>query len=288
MHSPDTTDQPKLRMTADPRHAADAMPFLSRPAGAILAAIAGSALVAALTYFLALPLLPPVPKVGDAVEASIAVVATVLIPGVTHSLIASILFLAMALLLARYSGRAQEALQGTLQGALQTGQPRQNGNQRGVIRTGLGDRALGAPLSVAGLVSLVIIYAGLLAYLQFRNFDDFFGAVFRADTAWRVAAFLVFGLLAPVAEEMMFRGWLWTALRRHWGGFPCTLVTGFLWMLTHFTEGPAKMAILAPIALLLGIARQSSASLRGPLLLHLALNLTGLAAPFLLRATGLG
>jgi len=59
-------------------------------------------------------------------------------------------------------------------------------------------------------------------------------------------------------------------------------------MLTHFTEGPAKMAILAPIALLLGIARQSSASLRGPLLLHLALNLTGLAAPFLLRATGLG
>jgi len=284
MHSPDTTDQPKLRMTADPRQAADSMPFLSRPAGTILAAIAGSVLVAALTYFLALPLLPPVPKVDDAVEASIAVVATVLIPGVTHSLIASILFLVMALLLARYSGRAQEALQG----ALQTGQPRQNGNQRGLIRTGLGDRALGAPLSVTALVSLVIIYAGLLAYLQFRNFDDFFGAVFRAGTFWRVAAFLVFGLLAPVAEEMMFRGWLWTALRRHWGGFPCTLVTGFLWMLTHFTEGPAKMAILAPIALLLGIARQSSASLRGPLLLHLALNLTGLAAPFLLRATGLG
>ncbi|HTI44790.1 MAG TPA: CPBP family intramembrane glutamic endopeptidase [Candidatus Nitrosotalea sp.] len=280
MHSPDTTDRPKVGVTTDPRHASAIASFLTRPAGLILVAVAGSALVAALTYYLAQPLLPPVPQVGDAVEASIAVVATVLIPGVTYSLIASILFLILAVLLAWQSGRMQEALQ--------TGQARQKGTRRGVIRIGLGDRALGTPLSVAGLVALVMVYAVLLAYLQFRNFDDFFGAVFRAGTFWRVAAFLVFGLLAPVAEEMMFRGWLWTALRRHWGGFLCTFVTGFLWVLTHFAEGPAKMAILAPVALLLGIARQSSASLRGPILLHLALNLTGLAAPFLLRATGLG
>ncbi|HWT98548.1 MAG TPA: CPBP family intramembrane glutamic endopeptidase [Terriglobales bacterium] len=256
------------------------MPFLAQPLGLILTAVAGSALVAVLTYFLAQPLLPPIPKPGDAVEASIAVVATILIPGVTYSLVASILFLILAVLLAWQSGRMQDALQ--------PGQARQNATRRGFIRIGLGDRALGTPLSVAGLVALVMVYAVLLAYLQFRNFDDFFGAVFRAGTFWRVAAFLVFGLLAPVAEEMMFRGWLWTALRRHWGGFLCTFVTGLLWVLTHFAEGPAKMAILAPVALLLGIARQSSASLRGPILLHLALNLTGLAAPFLLRATGLG
>jgi membrane protease YdiL (CAAX protease family) len=285
MHSPDTTDRPKVSVTTDPRHASSAMPLLAQPAGAILVAVGGSALVAGLTYLLAQPLLPPIPQVGDAVEASIAVVATILIPGVTYSLIASTLFLVLALLLAWQSGRMQEALQ---QEALQTGQVRQNGTRRGFIRIGLGDRALGMPLSVAGLTGLVVVYAGLLAYLQFRNFDDFFGAVFRAGTFWRVAAFLVFGLLAPVAEEMMFRGWLWTALRRHWGGFLCTFVTGLLWVLTHFAEGPAKMAILAPVALLLGIARQSSASLRGPILLHLALNLTGLAAPFLLRATGLG
>lgn len=280
MHPPDRTDPTKPRVTASGQAAA-ATPLLGQPLGVILTAAGCSILVALLTYYLALPLLPPVPQVIDAVEANTAVVATILIPGVTHSLIASLLFLVLALVLGRQSGRMELVLAAGQQ-------PRQNGGRRGALRTGLGDRALGAPLSVAGLAMLVMAYAGLLAYLQFRNFDDFFGAVFRAGAFWRVAAFLVFGLLAPVAEEMMFRGWLWTALRRHWGGFSCTLVTGLLWLLTHFAEGPAKIAILAPVALLLGIARQSSASLRGPLLLHLALNLTGLTAPFILRATGLG
>jgi membrane protease YdiL (CAAX protease family) len=280
MHPPDTHDRSRLSVAADPRRAAEALPFLGQPPGAVATAVGCGILAAILTYYLALPLLPPVPQVTDAVEAGTAVVATVLIPGVTHSLIASLLLLIMALFLAWQSGRMQQALPATQQ-------LRRNGNRRGLLRIGLGDRALGTPLSVAGLALLVMLYAGLLAYLQFRNFDDFFGAVFRAGTFWRIAAFLVFGLLAPVAEEMMFRGWLWTALRQHWGGFLCTLVTGLLWILTHFTEGPGKMAILAPVALLLGIARQSSASLRGPLLLHLALNLTSLTAPFILRATGL-
>lgn len=258
-----------------------ALPFRSRPVGLILAAIGWSLITAALTYLLAQPFLPPVPKVSDATEASNAVVATILIPSIIHSLIASLLFLAAALVLAWLSGRSQlraAAGQHLLAPGKATAPAR-----RGAIRTGLGDRALGSPAALAGLAVMVMAYAVLLSYLQFRRSDDFFGAVFRADTGWRLTAFLVFGLLAPLAEEMLFRGWLWTGLRRSWPGFACTVATGLIWILTHFAEGPVKMAILAPVALLLGLARQSSASWRGPLLLHLALNIASLVAPFLLR-----
>ena len=204
-------------------------------------------------------------------------VATVLIPGVIHSLVASMAFLIAALLMSAISGRRQGRAKNARGIAV----------SRGPIRIGLGDRALGAPGLLAAAILLVVAYAVFLSYLQFRNIDDFFGAVFRAGSGWRLAAFLVLGLLAPVAEEMMFRGWLWTSLRQFWPGFACTLAAGLLWLVPHGMEGLTKVAVLAPVALLLGVMRQHSASLRAPVLLHLALNLTSLAAPFALRALGI-
>lgn len=259
------------------------MPLLDRPLGVLLVAVLGSVIIASLTYFLAPAFLPPMPKIPDPAYASEAVVTTILIPGVVHSLIASILFLTLALLLAWQAGRRLQLRAAGPQGGTGNGNGKDRVLQRGTIRIGLGDRALGGPGLLALMICGVVAYGLLLSYLQFRSQDDFFGAVFRANTPWRLAAFLVFGLLAPLAEEMMFRGWLWTTLRRSWPGFPCTLAAGLIWVLTHFAEGPVKLAILAPVALLLGSARQASASLRAPLLLHLALNLTSLTAPFLLR-----
>jgi membrane protease YdiL (CAAX protease family) len=257
----------------------------------IILAILWSAVIAGLTLFLAKPFLPPVPITRDATEAFDAAVATILIPGVVHSLIASLGFLAAAVLMAWISGhqqiRLEQALDAGRAGITQRGPFRGGPLRRGPFRRGLGDRALGATGLLAGAIALIILYAVFLNYLQFRNIDDFFGAVFRANAAWRLAAFLVFGLLAPIAEEMMFRGWLWTSLRQSWPSFACTLATGLIWVLTHFSEGPSKMAILAPVALLLGLVRNRSASLRAPILLHLALNLASLTAPFILRGLGL-
>lgn len=237
--------------------------------------------IGGLTYSLAQPFLPPVPQSRDATEVSASVVATVLIPGVIHSLIASIAFLIAALLMGAITGRQQRRLDNQRRIAAPRG-----ATSRGPIRIGLGDRALGVPGLLAGAILLVIAYAVFLSYLQFRNIDDFFGAVFRAGSFWRLAAFLVLGLLAPIAEEMMFRGWLWTSLRQFWPGFACTLVAGLLWLVPHGFEGLTKVAVLTPVALLLGVMRQQSASLRAPILLHLALNLTSLTAPFVLRALG--
>jgi membrane protease YdiL (CAAX protease family) len=289
----DTTEQPSPPAAADRTgpldrkphqrdpHQVRALPFPDRPLGALLIAVLCSLVIAASTHVLAPSLLPPMPKISDAADASEAAVGTILIPGIIRSLIASLLFLSAALVLAWQAGLRLRATH--------TGQGYLNGNgktvllQRSTVRIGLGDRPLGAIGLLVLLTCGVIAYGFLLSYLQLRNLNDFFGAVFRAGTGWRLAAFLVFGLLAPFAEEMMFRGWLWTALRRSWPGFHCTLATGLIWVLTHFGEGPAKLAILAPVALALGIARQFGASWRGSLLLHLALNLTSLTAPFILR-----
>jgi len=240
--------------------------------------------IAILTWYGALPFLPPVAQAKDVVDPSEIAVGSILIPGVIHSLIASLLFLTAALTLATVSG-GQFLAQQAAQMRNRDGQdPRLAlARRRGRTRLGLGDRPMGDLLMVAASMLLLIAYAGLLSYLQYRSIDDFFGAVFRAGFGWRLAAFLVFGLLAPVAEELLFRGWLWTALRQSWPASTCSFVTGILWAGTHVTEGTIKVAVLLPVGLLLGFVRGRSASVRAPVLLHLALNLGSLTAPFLLQ-----
>lgn len=251
-------------------------------------AILWCVVIGCLAWLLAQPFLPPAPKIKDAFDATETAVAVTLIPGVIHSLIASLLFLLAAISMAWMSGQRQLRHYAAQAVAQPDHRPTWVTVQRGALRLGLGDRALGAPWLVLALAMLIVGYAGFLSYLQYSNIDDFFGAVFKASPGWRAAAFLVFGLLAPIAEELMFRGWLWTALRPFWPSFTCTLVTGIGWILTHAPEGLVKMAILMPVALLLGLARSESASIRAPILLHLALNITSLTTPVLLQSSTLG
>lgn len=83
---------------------------------------------------------------------------------------------------------------------------------------------------------------------------------------------VLLGLLAPVAEEFFFRGWLWTALRRSWSpSWTLTCTTG-LWVLIHFTDGTWRGLVLLPTGVLLGLARHYGDSVRASLTLHLMNN----------------
>jgi membrane protease YdiL (CAAX protease family) len=75
-------------------------------------------------------------------------------------------------------------------------------------------------------------------------------------------------LVAPVVEEMFFRGWLWTALRRIWGPVPTALCTGGLFLLIHVAGGVVRLFILLPITILLSIARHRGDSVRASLTVH--------------------
>jgi membrane protease YdiL (CAAX protease family) len=75
-------------------------------------------------------------------------------------------------------------------------------------------------------------------------------------------------LVAPVVEELFFRGWLWTALRRIWGPVPTALCTGGLFLLAHAPGGMPRLFILLPVTILLSVARHRGDSVRAALTVH--------------------
>jgi membrane protease YdiL (CAAX protease family) len=91
-------------------------------------------------------------------------------------------------------------------------------------------------------------------------------------------------VLAPVAEEFFFRGWLWTSLRGRWGVWPTALCTAALWLGMHALEGPVRVIILLPAAVLLSLARHYGGSVRASLLVHIVNNATAVLIQVGLRS----
>lgn len=80
------------------------------------------------------------------------------------------------------------------------------------------------------------------------------------------------GLIAPVAEELFFRGWLWTALRKSWSPALTLCCTSGLWLSLHVMDGLWRPLMLLPMGILLGLARHYGDSVRASLALHLMNN----------------
>lgn len=102
--------------------------------------------------------------------------------------------------------------------------------------------------------------------------------------AWLALLIFELSILAPLSEELLFRGWLWTALRRSWGAWPTALVTGGMFWLLHAPEGLRGFLTLLPVAIVLTAVRQFTGSIRGTIGLHALYNTgTVLLATVLLR-----
>jgi hypothetical protein len=80
-------------------------------------------------------------------------------------------------------------------------------------------------------------------------------------------------VLAPIGEELFFRGWLWTGLRRRWDALPTALVTATFWLVLHLDRGVATAVALLPLAIILSLARQIGNSVRASIPLHAVYNL---------------
>ncbi|HEY4173623.1 MAG TPA: CPBP family intramembrane glutamic endopeptidase [Rhodopila sp.] len=79
-------------------------------------------------------------------------------------------------------------------------------------------------------------------------------------------------VLAPVAEELFFRGWLWTALRTTWSPATTAAWTTGLWLAMHLADGTGRALFLLPTGILLALARHYGDSVRASLTLHLMNN----------------
>jgi membrane protease YdiL (CAAX protease family) len=148
---------------------------------------------------------------------------------------------------------------------------------------GGGDRRLGlgvAPIArlpiIIGLSAIVALYAVLLDFIVYKYRPDLFFQ-FSSVPLWLILFdSLVFVVLAPLAEELFFRGWLWTGLREHWGVLPTGLMTALMWLVAHLDRGIGYVALLFFPALILTIARQVGKSVRATIPIHAIFNLIGI------------
>ncbi len=95
---------------------------------------------------------------------------------------------------------------------------------------------------------------------------------------------LVIAVLAPILEEMLFRGVLLDVLKSRMALNPAIWITGITFGLVHLTD-PATLLLvpaLAGLGVILGFARErSGGSLSRPILMHMGFNaVTALALAF--------
>jgi uncharacterized protein len=82
---------------------------------------------------------------------------------------------------------------------------------------------------------------------------------------------------APLAEETAFRGFLFAALRQHFGVAACAVVTALLWSVVHVQYDAVDQGYIFALGLLLAWARARSGSIAAPISMHAAVNLLAIA-----------
>lgn len=80
-------------------------------------------------------------------------------------------------------------------------------------------------------------------------------------------------LLAPIAEEIFFRGWLYTGLRQKFSFGPSYLVTAGLFAAIHWDPNHRRILLVLPLALALGLLREVTGSIKPTIALHATYNL---------------
>ena len=126
-------------------------------------------------------------------------------------------------------------------------------------------------LWVCGYVAVLIHFRAIATTIS-TGLPTVLAAQMRGRPVVLAIRLLLVIVVAPLAEELFFRGWLWTALRGSWGAWPTALVTGGVWLAVHALNAPFRALILLPQAILLSLARHYGGSVRASLPIHVANN----------------
>jgi membrane protease YdiL (CAAX protease family) len=86
----------------------------------------------------------------------------------------------------------------------------------------------------------------------------------------RVAAV---GLLGPIAEELIFRGWFFGVVQKRAGAVAAILLTAAGWSVLHYAYGLMVVGVILVDGLLLGLARWRTGSVYPPIVMHIVYNL---------------
>ena len=96
-----------------------------------------------------------------------------------------------------------------------------------------------------------------------------------------MVGFALVVILAPLSEELLFRGWIYTALRSRFGFAAALWATAILFALAHWDPTHLYALAILPLGLVLGYVRERTGSVRATTLFHMIYTSSALALSFL-------
>ncbi len=91
-------------------------------------------------------------------------------------------------------------------------------------------------------------------------------------------------VLAPLTEELFFRGWLWTGLSHTWSPRKVFLATAIPFLLLHIPGGLYRPLTLLPATMFISLARHCCGGIRASILVHAMNNLAAMALVFYIHS----
>ncbi|WP_201535780.1 CPBP family intramembrane glutamic endopeptidase [Psychrobacter ciconiae] len=130
-------------------------------------------------------------------------------------------------------------------------------------------------IAMIGILLLFMIGSQALTYLLDKEPLDFVNPLFSSvNSVWLLVFVMV--VVAPIYEELVFRGLLWSAIAEQFeaprGLIIASLVTSIIFALIHLQYGIYEMSTIVILALIFCWARIKSGSLLLPMLLHIINN----------------
>lgn len=206
---PDPPELPDGATPATGRPAWSPLSAILAIVGGLAAAIAGGLVIAIIGVIFGADVAHPPP--------SIAIVSTV---------VQDLCFIGAVLLFARTRGPVS---------------PWQLGLRGTRIRSAIGWTAL----AFVALIVFSVVWNAILGKQEAENLPESLGV---DKSSWALAATAVLvTVIAPVAEELLFRGFVFPALRNWKGTVPAVVLTGLLFGLLHVMSSP--LYALVPLAL---------------------------------------
>jgi membrane protease YdiL (CAAX protease family) len=169
-----------------------------------------------------------------------------------------------------------------LWGALRQGDAASGGE----LKAKLGDGPISRRVVVCVICIGIAAYVALLSIGVVSANPQFFSRALGVSWSIRSLLLLLLVIVAPLAEELFFRGRFWTALRGHWGPLATGVCTAALWLAIHLPGVIGRTVLLLPLALALSFAREFTGSVRAPILIHVCNNAASGAMPLIFLSLG--
>ena len=138
------------------------------------------------------------------------------------------------------------------------------------------DLGIARPDVRLGFIWFAIYIAWMLGSNYFMNWRGpwDFTIWIQTPLAVSILRVLAVSILGPIAEELIFRGMLFSRFSRtKMGAFGAIVLTSALWAVMHYFYSPGVIGVIFIGGLLLGAARHYSKSIVFPVLMHITWNL---------------